>query len=134
MNQSLSGFRNFFEENDDSHGDFMQIGLGDELNIPVDKIKKSMESEPWFSSHFGLGIGDEFTWQKGSTWKIVKMDKNGVAIELVQAPREYLPGGKLKKTDVDKKQYWMSRKEFLDLFNRGWGPALQQQAGGGGLF
>ena len=149
MQPNLSGFRQFLEDMDpspdkkmgkdrhsDEGGENLDYfgGLGDEMKIPFKNVKSAMESEPWVSSHFGLGDIK----YKLSAWEIVpgSMSSNGASIRLKpqKGDRSYLKGNKLNKGEPDQKIYHLNRKELEQFLTGGWAPAIQnaQGAAGGG--
>lgn len=155
MRFTLLGFKKFvFEDMDptpekgrdtamgkgdhDSSGKEDYFGaLGDEEGIEWDDLTKTLEAEPWVSSHFGLGKPNHQTLYKLSAWEIVKgsLTPEGADIRLKpqKGNRSYLPGNRLNKSKYeDNKRYHLSRAELIKFLTTGWTPAAQAAGGGAG--
>lgn len=134
----LYGFRAFLEEEEqpepDAPGDGPKqdyfAALGDEEGIEWSDLVKTLESEPWVSSHFSLGSPDKEIMYKLSPWEIVKgsLTPNGADIKLRQqkGSRSYLKNNGLNKSSYeDKKRYHLNRSELAKFLTTGWSPAIQ---------
>ncbi|RTK93302.1 MAG: hypothetical protein EKK64_10355 [Neisseriaceae bacterium] len=143
--KTFFGFRQFLEDMDPSFekkvdssmngnkankDDSQQLdyfaALGDEQGISWEDLVKSLEGQPWVSSHFDLG-GIKY---KLSAWEIVpgSLNQNGADIRLKPQnnDRSYLKGNRLNKSSYrDDKRYHLSRKQLIDFLTTGWTPAVQ---------
>lgn len=124
------------EEPDQDKQDYFSQ-LGDEMGIEWEDLTKALSSEPWVSSHFGLGKNQPL--HKLSAWEIVKgsLTPEGADIRLKpqRGDRSYLHGNRLNKSKYqDDKRYHLNREELTKFLTTGWTPAVQaaQQGGMGG--
>jgi len=135
----LCSFRAFLEEEQpepktpSSKQDYF-AALGDEEGIEWSDLVKTMEGEPWISSHFSLGAPDKEIMYKLSPWEIVKgsLTPNGADIRLKQqrGSRSYLQNNRLNKSSYeDKKRYHLNREELTKFLTTGWSPAVQAASG-----
>lgn len=152
MTNTLYGFRKFLEDmnptpeksrniamgnsgEDSGKMDYFS-GLQDEQGIEWSDLAKTLEGEPWVSSHFGLGSPDKETMYKQSAWEIVKgsLTPNGAEIRLKpqKGNRSYLQGNRLNKSNYkDTKKYRIGRQELIKFLTAGWSPAVLSASGGG---
>jgi hypothetical protein len=132
----LNGFKKFMEDMDPSPQKNQDAAtgktqdyfaqLGDEEGIQWDDLVKTLEGEPWISSHFNLGGLKH----KLSAWEIVKgtMTPNGADIQLKPqiGDRTYLKGNRLdKSTYQDNNRYHLDRQQLIQFLTTGWTPAVQ---------
>lgn len=150
MRFTLSGFRQFVEDMDRSRDKEIERagelgaseeagkedyfgGLGDEMGIEWKNIVKSLESEPWVSSHFPLGKPNKEVLYKLAAWEIVpgSMTPHGADIRLRhnRGDRSYLSGNRLNKGEPDDRRYHLSRQELINFLTTGWTPAVQNAQG-----
>lgn len=137
---NLSGFKLFLEESETSEPtkqDYFS-SLGDEGGIGWSDLVKVLESEPWVSSHFGVGSPEKETLYKLSPWEIVKgsLSPNGADIRLKpqRNSRSYLQGNMLNKSNYqDKNRYHLNREELIKFLTTGWTPAMQSGSQGAGI-
>lgn len=129
---NLYSFKAFLEEEEPSEPKKQDYfaSLGDEEGIEWHDLVKVMESEPWISSHFGLGSPNKETLYKLSPWEIVKgsLTPNGADIRLKhqRGARSYLQGNRLNKSSYqDRKRYHLNREELTKFLTTGWTPAIQ---------
>jgi len=132
---NLYSFKSFLEEEEPSgpkKQDYF-ASLGDEEGIEWSDLVRAMESEPWISSHFGLGSPNKEILYKLSPWEIVKgsLTPNGADIRLKhqKGSRSYLQGNRLNKSPYqDRKRYHLNREELGKFLTTGWTPAAQSSA------
>jgi len=121
-------FKTFFFHEQQKKADYL-AALGDEEGIEWSNLVKILETEPWISSHFGLGSPNKEILYKLSAWEVVKgsLSPQGADIRLKPQTvgRSYLSGNKLNKSSYqDKKRYHLNRKELTSFLTTGWSPAL----------
>jgi hypothetical protein len=137
----LYSFRTFLKEEESpeptapKNQDYF-AALGDEEGIEWKDLVKTLESEPWISSHFSLGSPDKKVLYKLSPWEIVKgsLSPNGADIRLKQqrGSRSYLNNNRLNKSSYeDRRRYHLNREELAKFLTTGWSPAVQAASGGG---
>jgi len=121
----LLKFKQFLEN---SPG-YFQNGMGDELGIGWEDLKKIVEKEPWVAA--GLSFGNK-SYKLGS-WEIVpgSLTQHGASIRLINKSRSYLSDKKLDKSDLDTTEYYLNREELEKFLTQGWTPAIQAQASSG---
>jgi hypothetical protein len=111
----LSNFKNFFEEN---KPDYLQTGLGTELEMDWDDIVKALEKETWFTANMPLG-GLNY---KLGKWKIVKgtLSPEGCNIVAKDNKRSYVDGRLNKSKEQDGEIYHLNRQQLIDFLTQGW--------------
>jgi hypothetical protein len=111
----LSNFKNFFEEN---KPDYLQTGLGTELEMDWDDIVDVLEKETWFTANMPLG-GLNY---KLGKWKIVKgtLSPEGCNIVAKDNKRSYVDGRLNKSKEQDGEIYHLNRQQLIDFLTQGW--------------
>lgn len=114
----LSNFKNFFEEIDKNKPDYLQTGLGTELEMDWDDIVKALENETWFTANMLLG-GLNY---KLGKWKIVRgtLSPEGCNIVAKDNKRSYINGRLNKSNDQDEEIYHLNREQLGNFLTQGW--------------
>jgi hypothetical protein len=114
----LSNFKNFFEEN---KPDYLQTGLGTELEMDWDDIVKALEKENWFTANMPLG---DLNYKLGK-WKIVKgtLSPEGCNIVAKNNKRSYVDGRLNKSKEQDGEIYHLNREQLISFLTQGWSGA-----------
>jgi len=144
----LNGFRNFFEDMDETPDKTRDKALGadkkhtekqdyldalqGEEGITWKDLATILQTEPWVTSHFD--INDQL--HKLSSWEIVKgsLTQHGADIRL--KPGKHDKSYKKGKKSIeqakypDTTRYHLNRKQLIKFLTSGWMPAVQQSQSG----